>query len=433
MSISHWTRQLAILLFLAVLLAGCGKSRSKDHQFSVQDGKLYNGDKEVELRAIEAPGIAKPGTPYNAIAIALRDAAEVGANSLCLDLDGLSKDGSSVSPEAVQAYTAVLHEATERHMAAVCRIFSPTAPADAGYRMAVVKTVAKALAKRGESVYLIQGPDAKTLAAELVKLAPALVVAAPAGGSVSVVDSSTPRSADTKAPILTVGSIPSDLAANPHFIAPDRPEIYQELDKALADPIESLPWTPDNSVLSEQERAEGWIALFDGKTFNGWLVTGDKAGWRVRDGIMEWAANGGGVIRSRDRYENFILRLDWKIEEGGNSGVFLHAPRAGRQSRIGMEAQIQGDHGLPIKNDSTGSIYVQVPPLVDATNPNGEWNRYEITINWPQVKFVLNGQVVQDLNADENPELAIRLKKGFFGLQDHHHYVAFRKIRLKVL
>jgi hypothetical protein len=233
---------------------------------------------------------------------------------------------------------------------------------------------------------------------------------------------------------LFSGPVNDTLAQVSHYILPDAPETYPKLDEILRDPFEIQPFTPDNSSLSEQERADGWTALFDGKTLNGWMLTGiNKNGWKVTDGVIEWAEDGGGLIRSRDRYENFILKVDWKIDAGGNSGIMLRAPRTGRSSRIGMEVQIEGDYGEPIANDSTGAIYVQLPPLVAAQKPNGEWNTYEITLNGPQLKVVLNGQVVQDQNLDTNPEMVLRLKRGFIALQDHHNHVCFRNMKLKKL
>jgi hypothetical protein len=194
----------------------------------------------------------------------------------------------------------------------------------------------------------------------------------------------------------------------------------------------TAPWTPDNSMLSEQEKADGFVSLFDGKTLNGWWFYGkNKEGFAVEDGAIVWKAIGGEALYSHERYDNFILRLQWKINKGGNSGIYLRAPRAGRQSKTGMEFQLQGDYGDTIKDDTTGAIYVVVPPKVNATKPEGEWNDVEIMLNGPMMKATLNGQVVQDLNLDENPELKKRLKRGFIGLQDHARFVAFKNIRIK--
>ncbi|MCG3197337.1 MAG: DUF1080 domain-containing protein [Candidatus Omnitrophica bacterium] len=425
-----------LLLLAAITFSGCSKVEGKKNNeaLTLQNGVLMRGDKPAEARCIEAPGIAKVGTPYETYAMALHRAADVGANCVCTELDGFSLDGSSLDEGAVKAARALLRDATQRHMALVFRVFSASASTEAAFRTNAVKTAAKAFAERPEAIYVIEGSGAKQLTAQFKELAPKVLVASPAGGDLALIDSSTPHDASAKPPFLHFGSLPMDRVAQPHFVLPDADRSYADLDAALADPIESQPWTPDNSVLSEEERNEGWIALFDGKTFNGWTITGaNQNGWKINDGVIEWAEDGGGVVRSRDRYDNFILRLDWKIDAGGNSGVFVRAPRASRASRIGMEVQIEGDYGEPPDTTSTGSLYSQQPPLLAAQKPNGEWNSYEITLDGPRIKVVLNGQVVQDLDTTTHPDLKLRLRRGFIGLQDHHNHAAFRNIRIKPL
>ena len=98
-----------------------------------------------------------------------------------------------------------------------------------------------------------------------------------------------------------------------------------------------------------------------------------------------------------------------------------------------MEIQVMGDHGVTPTPNSTAAIYDVVPPAKNASKPAGEWNALEITLDGAKVKVVLNGEVVQDLNLDENEELKHRLRKGFIGLQDHGNPVSFRNIRLKRL
>lgn len=421
-----------VLLCGTLLLSGCGKTEKEDDVFTLEDGILYRGDTVWRIQSIESPFAAAVGTPYEVLAKSFHRTAEVGGNTLCVDFMGIAPDGKTILPECIKAVSGVIHEATERYMGTLCRIFVPGFPADPELRVNAARAAAEAFKNMTQAVYLIDGPAAARAAAEFSRVAPSLLVASPAGSAITLV---TSEEAAMKNPLsLYAGKASPHLAGLPHFVLPDLPETYTALDAASADPIESQPWTPDNSVLSEQERADGWIALFDGKTLNGWTLTGmNKNGWKVKEGVLEWAEDKGGLVRTRDRYENFILKLDWKIDAGGNSGVMLRAPRAGRASRIGMEIQIEGDYGEPIANDSTGAVYVQSPPLVAAQKPNGEWNSYEITLNGPMLKVVLNGQVVQDLNLDTHPDLCLRLTRGFIALQDHHNHVCFRNVRLKPL
>jgi len=159
----------------------------------------------------------------------------------------------------------------------------------------------------------------------------------------------------------------------------------------------------------------------------------NKEGFHVKDGAIEWARPGGTMLMTRERYDNFILRLEWRIIKGGNSGLSLRIPRTNRHSKIGMEFQLQGDHGREPEAHITGAIYDVVAPLVNAGKPAMEWNSLEIMLDGPKLKAALNGEVVQDLNLDDNEELRYRLRRGFIGLQDHGRYVAFRNIRIKKL
>jgi len=78
-------------------------------------------------------------------------------------------------------------------------------------------------------------------------------------------------------------------------------------------------------------------------------------------------------------------------------------------------------------------VYDVLPPKLNAAKPAGEWNTLEIMFTGPMLKATLNGKIVQDVNFDEHEELKYRLRRGFIGLQDHAHYVAFRNIRIKKL
>lgn len=194
------------------------------------------------------------------------------------------------------------------------------------------------------------------------------------------------------------------------------------------------------SVLSEQEKREGFVPLFNGQDFSGWVVP--DASWQIKDGVLVCTGRPGGWLRSEKRYENFILRGEFKISKGGNSGVFVRAPMFGRASRIGMEMQILDDYGRPPSKTSTGSIYDAVAPAKNASKPAGEWNSFEITCNRRRVRIVLNNVEVVNVNLDdpainsrlpETHKLYKRQRRGYIGLQNHGSYVEFRNLRLKEL
>jgi hypothetical protein len=421
-----------ILLFPLFLSAVAQSVDDPAYRIHVKDGSLYRGASRYRFRAIEVPYLTRSDATSSDIAVAYNRVSDVGANSLCFYLYGLSEDGSSLSEKGEQAVRVMAQQARARYMSAICRIFPPDSPADPGYRRAAVRSVAQALADEYRLLYWIDGPGSADLVAEFRRLAPDLTVAAPEGSDVIVM--TPPLPAKTPFPAFLVGEVAPTGTPGASFVLLDAQDPYDAFETMSIHPIETQPWEPDDSVLAEQERNEGWTSLFDGKSLSGWAITGgNQEGFVCREGSIEWNGKGGGMLRSRDRYENFILRLDWKIEEGGNSGIFLRAPRANRASKIGMEFQLRGDYGEPPSSGSTGAIYDVLSPAVNAGKPVGEWNSVEIQLDGTYLKATLNGQTVLDIEFSQHSELKNRLRRGFIGLQDHGDYVAFRNIRIKEL
>lgn len=200
--------------------------------------------------------------------------------------------------------------------------------------------------------------------------------------------------------------------------------------------------------------ADDFKPLYNGK---------DLAGWHVKDaqpGVNVWQANGeillcrkaatgaGGWLTSDREYGDFVLKLEWKIPHGGNSGVGLRYPRDGEPAHEGMEIQILDDTD-PVSakrppEERTGSLYVEVAPLRKADRPVGEWNSMEITCRGSSLVVVTNGVETQHLNLDELTVLhghhrqykpvSERARRGFLGLQgDRGEQVEFRHILIKEL
>jgi len=434
-----WKRAFLLLAAVCLLASGVGAVDDEGYRIHVRDDVLRRGNNPFRFRAIEVPELTRPGMTPGSITTAYNRAADVGANAVAFTVFGLSDDGTALSGEGEKAARDMAQAARARYMTAVCRILAASAPRAPSYRSAAVRSVAAALKDEYRMLYWIEGPDSPALAQEFKKAAPDLAVAAFEGGDVRVIKPSDARPEGE--PYLLVTGLEENepgpsLSSGPGaagFIFFADPDPYPFLDRTSRDPIEDEPWTPDNSVLTDEEREDGWIALFNGRNLSGWMVTGDRRGFQVRDGMIEWAKKGGGTVRTRNRYDNFILRLEWKIGEDGNSGIFLRAPRVGRSSRIGMEFQLRGDFGKPPTPDSTGAIYAVLAPRVNTSRPAGEWNQVEITLDGSRLRAVLNEQTVHDLDIGDHPELRYRLRRGFIGLQDHGNYVAFRNIRLKPL
>ena len=202
-------------------------------------------------------------------------------------------------------------------------------------------------------------------------------------------------------------------------------------------------------MLTEKEKAEGWISLFDGKTLTGWAATGSDEGWTVDDGAILCTVKGGGYLYTLEQYENFVLSVDFKIDTGVNSGIFFRWSDLNDAVHTGIEIQILDTYGRenPGKHDC-GAIYELVAPSKQTCKPAGEWNTNAIACNENLTTVELNGEKIAEMDVDQwttpgmNPDGTKNKfkyawkdmpRKGHIGLQDHGGKVWFRNIKLKPL
>ncbi len=196
-------------------------------------------------------------------------------------------------------------------------------------------------------------------------------------------------------------------------------------------------------------------SLFDGKTTTGWhayLKTGPGA-WSVVDGALQLnpKAEGQGDLLSDNEYENYELSLEWKIAEGGNSGVILsvhEAPELKETYLTGIEMQVLDDKGAEDNKLAThlaGALYDMKAPAHPA-KPAGEWNKVKIRKQNGHLTFWLNGKQVIDvqIGSPEWQEMLDKSKfktwkgfaaypKGHIALQAHGAQVSFKDIKIKEL
>ncbi len=403
----------------------------KDREYHVEGATLKWGKDDAKFTAIHVPDLANPDVPDPDVARKLNAIAKVGGQAVAYDLYGFSEDGRALSEAGVQAFRDARHQHDWRRMNAMCRLFGDDAPDDFRWRRDAVKTAAAALQDELKVVYWIDGPDCEKLIKAFHRKAPHLVVAAYEGGDVNLVRPG--ESPEPGVPNIYVGGSQPALDGSCDVILPAGEASYETLEAASVEPVELEPWEPDNSILSEDERAQGFIALFDGRTLNGWHPKDGAGVFVVEDGTIARVGGKWSQLRTRDRYDNFILRLEWRMEEGGNSGVFLRGPRAARYSKIGMEFQLLNDGVMEPGNTGLGAIYEAQAPLTVARKPAMEWNTVEIKCDGAHLIAWLNGVKVQDIDLDTHEELQSRLRDGYIALQDHGNYVQFRNIRLKRL
>jgi hypothetical protein len=171
----------------------------------------------------------------------------------------------------------------------------------------------------------------------------------------------------------------------------------------------------------------GWLALFAGDR-SAWEVVGSPAGVALEDGVLAFTA-GDGCVRTTADFQDFRLRLDFKIARMANSGVFLRGARDGSDPAYsGAELQILDDFNWeqvtgrvlePFQR--TGGLYGSLPPAEPALRQLGEWNTYAIEYRGSRLFAELNGRVIHDLDTETAPGKPFRERapRGFIGLQRH--------------
>ena len=208
---------------------------------------------------------------------------------------------------------------------------------------------------------------------------------------------------------------------------------------------------PPPNTLTPEERAAGFELLFDGETTEGWHVFKEEGtpGWDVVDGALSRVAPGGDLVTDR-AFGDFELRLQWKVEPGGNSGILFRIDEESERTfHSAPEMQILDDAAHAdgaSRLTSAGANYGLHPAPEGVVRPAGEWNEVRLIADGPHVEHWLNGRkiVEYELWSDEWREKVAASKfsqwpeygmsrEGPIGLQDHGDRVFYRSIRIRTL
>lgn len=221
--------------------------------------------------------------------------------------------------------------------------------------------------------------------------------------------------------------------------------------------------TPKQNALTDDEIADGWKLLFDGRTSNGWrsarAKTFPQSGWSIKNGTITVNSGDGaeskrgGDIVTLDQYSDFELKVDFKITPGANSGIkYFVIPELLIQkgSAIGCEFQVLDDEKHPDAklgidgNRTIASLYDLLPAKGKYPNPPGQWNTARIVSNKGNVEHWLNGRLVLQYNrfSDDfqqakakskfkNVKNFATIEKGFILIQDHGNEVSYKNIKIK--
>jgi len=168
------------------------------------------------------------------------------------------------------------------------------------------------------------------------------------------------------------------------------------------------------------------------------------------DGVLAPTPDGHGDIWTKERYGNFILELDFKVLEKGNSGVFIRGADLSNWIHTTIEIQIHATTD-GTKHGQCGAVYDCLSPSKDATKKPGEWNHYIITCLDNKIYVNLNGEDIIDMDLDlwteagRNPDppdgpgtknkfryaYKDMAREGHIGLQYHGNPIWFKNLKIK--
>jgi len=193
------------------------------------------------------------------------------------------------------------------------------------------------------------------------------------------------------------------------------------------------------AALSEKEQADGFKLLFDGKTFNGWK--GNLQVFRIENGALvggnlQAALPNNEFLRSEEEYENFELRLQFKlVGTQSNGGVQIRtAEIPDHHEVIGYQADMGDGWWGCLYDESRRNRVLAGPPAEerDKLVRANDWNDYRILCEGKRIRLWINDQPTVDYT-EEDPEI---VQKGIIALQIHSGPPAeasYRHIRIKVL
>ncbi len=223
---------------------------------------------------------------------------------------------------------------------------------------------------------------------------------------------------------------------------------------ACKDDKKSQP-EPEVAATTDTTETE-WVSLMNESDWRGYNMDSLPDNWSIKDGVIECygkAGDVGGDIISKEQYDNFELRLDWKISEGGNSGVFYHVVEDTiyhSPYQTGPEYQLLDDKGFkePLEDwQMAGANYAMyVANDKKVLKPVGEWNSTRILFDNGKVEHWLNGEKIVEFDKNSEdwkekrnsgkwndyPDYG-KTNSGYLALQDHGAGVWFRNVAVRRL
>jgi hypothetical protein len=176
-------------------------------------------------------------------------------------------------------------------------------------------------------------------------------------------------------------------------------------------------------AVAQTQPASEWIPLFNGKDLAGWKNNGEEK-WIAERGtiLCESSANKYGYLATEKTYRDFDLRLKFKGEASGNSGVFFHSKITGIDPQHGPDVEGMQVEVDPSVGKHTGGLYesggrgwvIQPSSEGELALKPGEWNDLELSVHGSHIITRLNGVRVADYN-----DAAPKFTDGVIALQIH--------------
>ncbi|MEO6597671.1 MAG: DUF1080 domain-containing protein, partial [Planctomycetota bacterium] len=204
--------------------------------------------------------------------------------------------------------------------------------------------------------------------------------------------------------------------------------------------VREIPPDVANRLLAASG-GDSFVEIFDGKTFAGWQ--GDVESYEIQDGAIRCQAGKGGNLFTKDRYDDYVVRLEFQLPPGGNNGLAMRYPGTGDPAYAGFEVQVLDDtaakHATLKPYQYHGSVYGVAPSQRGYLRAVGEWNFEQVTVRGSQVTVELNGTIIVDADIAKlptqlgEPHTGKDRKEGHFGFCGHNDPVAFRNVRIQRL
>ncbi|HUS87724.1 MAG TPA: family 16 glycoside hydrolase [Bacteroidales bacterium] len=199
-------------------------------------------------------------------------------------------------------------------------------------------------------------------------------------------------------------------------------------------------------ILTPVEKADGFIALFNGRDLDNWI--GNKEAYVAEDGqiVIRPTDGDGGNLYTENEYADFNFRFEFQLTPGANNGLGIRTPLTGNAAYVGMELQIIDNttdiFGILEPFQFHGSIYGVSPARRGFLRPVGEWNEEEVIVNGTHITVILNGATILDADIadardngtiDQQDHPGLKRDTGHIAFLGHGSVVKFRNIRIKVL